>query len=205
MKFLFWTLKVLLGWTVWVMFRPKKRYVDKKATKTKGGAVIISNHTSVLDGMLLGLTFPLTNIWSLSGNACFKKNPLTAFILRMFMCIRVDKDKSHNLAFMSQAVDKLNKGDSVLIFPQSRLPYAGEKTTPPFLPTFILLAKTAGKPIIPVWHSEQYGIHRTKISVGAPIYVDENDCATYEELNALTRTIQDKLFALADLHNAQKD
>ena len=105
---------------------------------------------------------------------------------------------------MTEAVDKLNKGDSVLIFPQSRLPHPGETTTPPFLPTFILMAKAAGKPIIPVWHSERIDWHRTKVSVGKPIYLEDVDTSSFDNVKALAASIQEQLYALADLHDSKK-
>lgn len=199
MKFFYWLIKLLLGWSVWLFFRPKIRYENKQATKTKGGAVIISNHTSVLDGMLLGLTFPLATIWSLTGEICFDKNRLGTLFLKMLLSIRVDR-MGHNLSFMAEATDKLRRGDSVLIFPQSRLPDEGETDTPPFLPTFVLLAKAAGCPIIPVWHAEQYSLRRAKVAVGAPISLDGVDCTAYEDVKALTADIQARLYALASLH-----
>ena len=200
MKVLYWLIKVLFGWTLWPLFRTKKRYVDRRATKLKGGALIISNHSTYLDGMLLAVTFPFTAIWSLTGEVCYDKNPAITFFMKLFLAIRVDR-VGHNLDFMSEAVDKLNKGDSVLIFPQSRLPRKGETTTPPFLPTFILLAKAAGKPIIPVWHSEKIDWHRTKVSIGKPIRLDDVDTSSFDEVKALAASIQAQLYALEDLHD----
>ena len=203
MKVLCWIIKVLFGWSMWFVFRTRKRYVDKKATKLKGGAVIISNHSTVLDGMLLVYCFPFNSVWSLTGEVCYDRSPIITFFLKLFMAIRVDRD-GHNLAFMAEAVDKLKKGDSVLIFPQSRLPHPGETTTPPFLPTFILLAKSAGKPIVPVWHSEHIDHHRTLVSIGKPIYLDDVDTSSFENVKALAASIQKDLYALADLHQDKK-
>lgn len=203
MRFLYWLIKVTCGWSMWFVFRTKKRYEDKKATSTKGGAVIISNHSTVMDGMLLATIFPLTAMWSLTGEICYDRSPAITFFLKLFLAIRVDRT-GHNLAFMTEAVDKLNKGDSVLIFPQSRLPHPGETTTPPFLPTFILMAKAAGKPIIPVWHSERIDWHRTKVSVGKPIYLEDVDTSSFDNVKALAASIQEQLYALADLHDSKK-
>jgi len=203
MRVLYWIIKIFFGWSMWFVFRTKKRYVDKKATSLKGGAVIISNHSTVMDGMLLATIFPFRSVWSLTGEVCYDRSPAITFFLKLFMAIRVDRD-GHNLAFMAEAADKLNKGNSVLIFPQSRLPRPGETTTPPFLPTFILLAKSAGKPIVPVWHSERIDHHRTKVSVGKPIYLDDLDTSSFDNIKALAASIQADLYALADLHNDKK-
>lgn len=178
-----------------MVFRPKYYFENRKATKLKGGALIISNHTSVLDGIVVSMAFPFATIYSLANETIFDCNGFYKLLMKMLLMVRVDR-KNHDLSFMSQTVNMLKKGEKVVMFPQGRLP--DERTPlPPFMPTFVYMAKESQKPIIPVWHSEKYGIHRTKISVGTPIYIDKDACSTFEEVQATTKAIQEKLFALA--------
>ena len=181
-----------------LFFRPKVHFVDKKATKLKGGAIIISNHTSVLDMLLILLTFPFATIHTLAGETLYDCNPILKVLLKMLLAIRVDR-KRHDLSFMSKTVKLLEKGENILIFPQSRLPEKNSSSILPFMPTFIYLAKESGRPIIPVWHSEKYGIHRTKVSVGTPIYIGKDECPSHEEIKEVTTKIQNELYSLADL------
>ncbi len=149
---------------------------DKKLKKIKGPAMIVSNHTSVYDYLLIAYTFMKRTIRTLAAEILYNKNWfLSKFLKRMGM-IKVDRN-NYDFAFMSRLIEVLKKGQVGLVFPESRIPT--EKDPPgellEFKPSYVYIALEAGVPIVPVAVNGVYGKlkkkkhDRARIIIGKPI------------------------------------
>ena len=163
-------------------FRKKIYFEDKKDTsrKIKGGALIVSNHTSVYDYPLIMYTFFSRIIHTLVAEVIYKQSAFMNRFMNDLGAIRVDRD-SYNFNFISKMIDVLNDGKVGLVFPESRLPT--EKDEPgkllEFKPSYVYTALQSSVPIIPVYTNGVYGKlkkekkNRAKIIIGKKIYIND--------------------------------
>lgn len=153
-------------------FRTKIHYRNKSAQsrKIEGAAIIVSNHTSVFDYAVLMYVFPMRNIRCLMAEVLFKKNKLFAWFLRMLGGIKIDRDV-YNFSFVSESCSVLEKGGVVEVFPEARLPLAGESRPLPFKPSAAYIAMLSGAPVIPVYTNGSYfNKKRAHVMIGEKIY-----------------------------------
>ena len=163
-------------------FHKKIYYEDKKHTsrKIKGGALIVSNHTSVYDYPLVMYTFFSRVIHTLVAEVIYQKSSFMSKLMEDLGAIRVDRD-SYNFNFMYKMIEVLNDNKVGLVFPESRLPT--EKDEPgqllEFKPSYIYTALQCGVPIIPVYTNGVYGKlkkekkDRARIIIGKKIYIND--------------------------------
>lgn len=109
-------------------FKKKVYYVNKQKSsrKIKGSAIIISNHKSVFDFALYMFVFPFRDIYTLVGEVMFEKGKLFGWFLRKLGGIKVER-QNYDFDFINKALEKLEKGKVLEIYPESRLPLKHEK------------------------------------------------------------------------------
>lgn len=179
-KVLEWFTKVT-GYPVQCFYFHKKIYYEDKESsnrKIKGGALIISNHTSIYDYPLMMYVFPKRTMHVLVAEVTYEKNKPLRSLLKGLGAIKVDRT-SHDFSFMSKVTDLLNKKKVVLIYPESRLPNEDEHDLLEFKPSYILPALETGVPIIPIYTNGTYGKlkkqrkDRTRVMIGKKIFVND--------------------------------
>lgn len=156
----------LLKAYITVRYMPKAIFVDKsvQTNKIKTPCIIIANHTSIIDPLLL-----LTVIKG-------KKNIVVAkdwyekkefhWILSREKCIPCDR---YNLdtEWIELAKKDLQNGKSVIIFPEGKTRQDGELNE--FKSGFAFLARYTGLPVVSVGIDGIYKFgHRTKFIVDVP-------------------------------------
>ena len=178
-KFVIWFAKVT-GYIPYMLhFKPKVYYLDKnkQSKKIKGSAILISNHISVIDFILIMMIFVKRNIRVLVGEVLFNKNKLLTWFLNKIGAIKVDRYKN-DISFTKKILKTL-KNDGVLhIFPEGRLPTAEEKDLLPFKPGYVYFALRTKTPIIPIYMKRYYKknnktIARTDMLIGEPILLND--------------------------------
>ncbi len=199
------------GWLPFVISsRPKYYYEDKslQARKIKGSAIVMPDHHDVLDFAAMMYAFPGRNLRCLIAEVIYKKGRLMSAMLRGLGSIRVDRN-TNNFSFIDEAVNVLKKGGVVEIYPEARLPVAGEETPLPFKPSVVYIALTSGAPIIPVVTNGKYGKkERLRVLIGKPIdiqqiYRDELDERENTEL--ILNVLRTKIIDLRnELENEKK-
>ena len=179
-KVLEWFTKVT-GYPVQCFYFHKKIYYEDKESsnrKIKGGALIISNHTSIYDYPLMMYVFPKRTMHVLVAEVTYEKNKPLRSLLKGLGAIKVDRT-SYDFSFMSKVTDLLNKKKVVLIYPESRLPNENERDLLEFKPSYILPALETGVPIIPIYTNGTYGKlkkqrkDRTRVMIGKKIFVND--------------------------------
>ncbi len=184
-KLFIWFVKITGYIPNLLYLRRKTYYVNKKnqSRKIKGPAVIISNHTSLMDFPLHLYTFISKTIRPLVAEITYDKNKLMRWFLKHLGGIKVDRD-SYDFTFMGKCIDSLEKKDAILIFPEARLPEKNEKELLDFKPSYIYIALESNAPIIPMYTNGKYGFKgKTRVIIGEKIYVNElmDDTKTIEE------------------------
>lgn len=107
-----------------------------------GGALIVCNHVSYVDTIVLSLASPRP-IRFLSYEAFFK-TPVLGSILRIFGAIPVSSTRAR--AALSQAADHIRRGELVCIFPEGQLTRTG--TLQELKSGFEIIARRAKAPVI---------------------------------------------------------
>lgn len=205
MKFLFRLFVKLTGFlSVWLYFKPRVRHEKKKprySTVFSGGAaVIVTNHRDQMDFILMLLLFPLSYVRCVVGKTFYECNGFITFMLNMLGAIKVDRF-SFDMDFFHKCMGALKKGHKVLIFPEGK--FSKEETLGDFKPSAVLLALQSGAPIVPIYHTKNYGLFRSvKTAVGSPIDLREH-CQSLnpdsEQLAMLTEMVRDKMLELQKL------
>lgn len=142
-----------------------------------GAAVLLSNHTSFLDSLILG-AFPRRNIWFMAKNSEYKGNLLT-WALRHARSFPVRR-YSIDAQAVRNAVRVIQHGHILGIYPEGERTW--DNSLLPFRYGTLRLVLALGKPVIPVGISGAYelmprwtsSIKRSpvRIRIGAPIRLD---------------------------------
>lgn len=189
-------------------FKKKVYYVNKQKSsrKIKGSAIIISNHKSVFDFALYMFVFPFRDIYTLIGEVMFEKGKLFGWFLRKLGGIKVER-QNYDFDFINKALEKLEKGKVLEIYPESRLPLKHEKNILPFKPSFVYLALESNAPIIPVYTNGEYNTKkRTKVLIGEKIYLRElydDSKSEKENIDYLCNYVRDYIERLEGIINEE--
>lgn len=196
--------KIMTLWSIGLGFRIRIRHESKENRQStfffKGPAVIISNHNHFLDFTILIYVFAFRYVRCIVGKTLYESSRFLEAILKGLGCIKVDRF-SFDMEFFFKAMDVLKKKGVVLIFPEGKFSVSGGIEE--FKSTATLLALQAGVPIIPVYHTADYGcFKRTDIMVGDRIYL-KDFCKTKtpseKELTELTEMLRNKMLELEAL------
>ncbi len=125
-----------------VLYRTKVR--GDEHLPSSGGALLICNHISYADAVLLQYSCPRPTRFMAHSN--FEKMPFLSWAMREFNCIFVSPARAKEA--IRKASDALDAGEVVCIFPEGGLTRTGELQ--PLRPGFELIARRAGTPVIPV-------------------------------------------------------
>lgn len=192
-------------------FRKKIYYEDKKHTsrKIKGGALIVSNHTSVYDYPLIMYTFFKRVIHTLVAEVIYKKSSFMNKFMNDLGAIRVDRD-TYNFNFMYKMIEILNDNKVGLVFPESRLPTENDEPGKllEFKPSYVYLALQCGVPIIPVYTNGVYGHKmrkekkdRARIIIGKKFYINDlydSSKTEKENIEFINDYIKNKIVSLGE-------
>ena len=198
-----------LGWliklTSWIpqrlIFRIKVHYEDRSAqsTRVRGKAIIASNHRSVWDFGIMMFVFFGRTLRCVVAEVLYAKNIFLKLFLICLGTIKVDRD-SHEFAFLGRCKRVLDRGGVVEIYPESRLPRAGEQMPLEFKPSTVYLALESGAPIIPVYHNgKHFSRERMRVIIGKPIFARElydTDLSEKENIQNITNYLRGRIIEL---------
>ena len=182
-----------------LFFKPKVYYVDKKVQgrKLPKSSILMSNHKSLMDFVLYLVLFFGNNIRFLMAEVLFNKGKAFAKFLHLIGGIGVDRDDK-NFGFISESIEVLDNGGTLVIFPQGRLPIAGKPF--PFTVSTAFIATHADAPIVPVFTDGNYGIKkRAHVVIGEAFYLNDyikEGLSEDEQLKHLTEVLEEKVYEL---------
>jgi len=112
----------------------------------KGTAVLVSNHRSLVDILAL---YKLRRPFKWTSKTENFRLPFIGMVLSLTNSIRINRESLRSGAkFIARAETEMNKGSSVLLFPEGTRSKTG--TMRPFKEGAFLLAKRTGSPVIPI-------------------------------------------------------
>ena len=184
----------------WLFLKPRIHVCDGGSRKLPKNCILVSNHISLLDFVLYLVVFPLRTVRFLVAEVLYNRNKLLAAFLPLIGSIRVDRD-AKSFDFVSNALEVLDDGGAVGVFPQARLPIKGQPRFP-FTASTAFIAMRTDAPIIPVYTDGNYGLtKRTNVVIGAPIYLKQlwqEGLGEQEQLDHLTKVLEERVFALKE-------
>jgi 1-acyl-sn-glycerol-3-phosphate acyltransferase len=147
------------------------RYQGGRNVPATGPALLIANHQSFFDPVLVGL--PARRHLTYLARKTLFKNPLFGAFLRSVNCVPVDQEGVAKEG-LKTTVAKLHAGHAVLIFPEGERSWKGPMQ--PLKPGIQLLIKRAPAPIIPVGVAGAYEAYpRTaKVPLLSPLFLPAN-------------------------------
>ena len=186
------------AWLLWHLgFRIRVEGRENlKKVQTKG-YILAPTHVSAIDPVFIAVTRWGGRMVIFAKKELFEINAFLSWFFRCCggVCVRGTKDE---VAVIAQTVEACKNGRTLLIFPEGRFSTTGEILE--FRSTAALLALQTDVPIIPMWHSVNYGFgKRTDVVIGEPIRLSEL-CSTANpdaaELDRLTAILRDKVIEL---------
>lgn len=138
------TVRFLIWLLTRVMYRIK--VIGMEVLPERGPALMVCNHISWLDGVLLLITCPRPIrmvVWE-----DFTKGLITSPLAKDLDAIPIRDSRKSILAAVRTAREALENGDLVCIFPEGRLSRTGQMHE--FHPGFLAMLKGSGAPVIPV-------------------------------------------------------
>ncbi len=119
------------------------RKINKRAVPPKNGLLILANHRSIIDPVVVQLVCP-RRVYFMAKKELFQI-PILKAIIRFAKAFPVEQKTADRHA-IRQAVLMLKQGKAVGIFPEGEMSETGELL--PVLPGAALIAKLAGVPLI---------------------------------------------------------
>ena len=184
-----------------LIFRTKVYYEDKarQSRRIRGKAIVICNHQSVFDYAALMFLFPGRTLRALAAEVLYEKGGLMRLLLNCFGMIRVDRD-AMDFSFIERCSRILGKGGAIEIYPEARLPKAGEEQPLPFKPSAAYLALETDTPIIPVYSTGKlFCKERNRVIIGTPLHPRElvdNSLGLTRNVADLTEIMRGKIIEL---------
>ena len=199
-----WLVRFCLGFVkltgvlpAWIFLKPRIRLAAGAKRQLPKSCILVSNHISLMDFVVYLLVFPFRTIRFLIAEVLYNRSKLLATFLSLIGGIRVDRD-AKSFDFVSDALNVLDNGGAIGVFPQGRLPLKGQPF--PFTVSTAFIALHTDAPIIPVYTDGNYGLSkRAGVVIGPPIYLKEHrqqGISEHEQLAYLTKFLEEKVFAL---------
>ncbi len=153
-------------------FRPKVYHVgDKKKHDVKGAVMIVSNHVSFIDILLLLCIFWKRRLHSLATKDLFS-NKLKKKFFTAVHCIVVDQDNFSMRSF-HEIADRLKEGKAILAFPEGHINFESTNLQA-FKSGIVLMAHMGKAPILPIYITKRDKWYKRTVAViGDPIDLRE--------------------------------
>ena len=196
--------KITAGIPLLFWFRPKIRYTDKKKTTgIRVGMLVVSNHISLWDPVILQLGIWRRRVHLTAMEELFEKKPLGS-LLKAFRVIPINRD-NFNFGSFREITETLDRGKAVGIFPEGAV-NTDTSTVAGYKSGMILMAHKSRVPIVPVYLKKRdHWYQRQQIMIGAPVdisgicgkmptlaQIDEAAEQLREQELALMNTLQQK-------------
>lgn len=171
-KYLFRDMGRFLVYTMNIYFRVKVKNAGKrkKNLKIKGGGVIVANHQSFVDPLVLMCAFWRRRVYILAAEVVFDKHKIRAWLLKKLGCIRIDR-YSRDFDAFSKCLDVISAGNLLIVFPSGQI--NREEKAQEFKQGAALLAHQANAPLYPVYiNKKPKGLGRFKVTMGEKVDVN---------------------------------
>lgn len=176
-----------------IHFRMKIK--NKKFRKIKGPCIVVSNHKSFADPLMLYKIFPHRRIYTVTAEVVFDGHKVRSYLLRKLGCVRINR-KINDYEAYKTCQDILSAGNILVIFAQGQL---SRDDSSPFKSGAALLASKTNVPIYPMLIEKGNFIHKFKITLGDKYDINQRfnkKRLDVNDLNLATKELQDIVFNL---------
>lgn len=179
---------------VHTVHRPKL-YGEKPSLEEP--TIFACRHVGLMDPVILMVLYIDKLIHPLAAKDYFEKNRFTRFFYPLAQCIALDRKNPSDKQWMSDSVAALERGESIIIFPEGRR-NKDKNGLLPFHTGVAQLAVRSGARVIPVYNAFWKFPGRYRLAIGDPVQFDSlpADGVTHAWLRSQTEIIRD---AVADL------
>ncbi len=194
--FFYW-LCWIIAWLPLKIFFPTK-VVGKKNIPKKGKAILVCNHLTNLDPVLLDINFSRRPY--VMAKAELFKNKIIGAALKSYGGIPVDR-KNVGLSTIKTVLDLLKKEELLLIFPEGTRNKLDEEDMLAMKNGVAMFGLKSGAPIIPLWITRRPKLFRkTEIIIGNPFSLTEfqEQKLSKENLEIASKKITEKMYELRD-------
>lgn len=193
MKFLYWFLKILAYIPLGLLY---PTIVRGRKNLGKGKAILVCNHQSNLDPILISLWIP-KQCYFLSKQELFNGKIMAKFI-RHIGGIPVDR-KNVGLSTIKETLKLLNNGERVVIFPEGTRKKISLEEGEALKNGAAMFALKAQSKIVPMYFVKKPSLFRfNKLIIGEPINIDEyfGQKTSKENIETVGEKIKDALMEL---------
>lgn len=159
-------------------------------------AIICSNHISVLDPVMVGITMP-RRIYFMAKKELFDKK-LLGLIINKLGAFPVDRN-ANDLGSIRKAIKILREENILGMFPEGTR--VKEQDINSAKPGVSMISIKAKSPIIPIYIDTEYKLFKSvKITVGKPIEFKEfyNKKLKIDDYKMLSQKVMSDIYSLAD-------
>lgn len=187
---------------IWFRLKVINKGKRKKNLKIKGGAIVLSNHTSFADPLLCINAYHRRRIYIVTAEILFDGHPNRSKLLTSLGCIRVDRNINDIKAYQ-QIIDILKAGHIVVIYGPGHI---DKEDKDEFKNGAALLAYKAGVPIYPIYiKKREKKSERFKLICGERYDINLNGKRPNEEtLSLISEELRNKVLQLRDDYNNGK-
>jgi len=173
------------------VFKTKTHYEDenKQNKRITGSAIIISNHRSFMDGIVIALRFFFKRLHFLATDFYKNKRKILKLLVSIAGGIFIDED-GRSFDFIEKSKRVSAKGRAILMFPEGGFKHTYEPSE--FSAGYIMLAIKTGVKIVPVVNDFNYGLFkRVHLMIGNSI--DLSNYSSTELTLAKVKEINDEI------------
>lgn len=167
------------------------KFIGKENLDKANGAILISNHYSTPDSIIIAANFFKKELNVLVKEEAFKRDFNNKF-LRKIGCIPVKRGEADIDAYKN-VLKVLKEDRRMLIFPEGTRNKEGTKQLAPFKNGVASFSLRSDKPIIPMLYWRMHKVfHKNYLIIGEPIDLKANGFNKYESSEA-TQFIEEKM------------
>ncbi|MCL2442616.1 MAG: 1-acyl-sn-glycerol-3-phosphate acyltransferase [Treponema sp.] len=195
MSLIFYYIGMLQMLLLWVfMFKTKTYYEDdnRQNKRIKGSAIIISNHRSFMDGIVIAVRFYFKRLHFLVIDWYKNKRKIVKLLIKIAGGVFIDK-----IDFIEKSKRITVKDRAIMIFPEGGFKFTYEPSE--FAAGYIILAVKTGAKIVPIVNDFNYGLFtRVHLMIGNSIDLSSYSGAelTKEKLIEINDEISNKFLML---------
>lgn len=176
----------------------KAKVAGRKNKRFKTPVIIMCNHISTWDVVLLFCVFWTKTLYYMAASILFSYSRLFSWFIASLGAIKVERDTT-DLSAIDEAIRLLEAGRNLVIFPEGLRSLNGEIL--PFKPGVAIIALITGVPILPVYIGGKYGVFsRIRMAVGEPVQLRDYCSAKYptpQQLKDLCAMLRERIVDLS--------
>lgn len=178
-------------------FRPMLTGGENIASVRDGKTLLISNHISKWDAVLIDRFFARERIRFMGKHIIFGYWKPYSWLLRKLGVVKVDEPGT-GMNWIVRGTELLNSGRTVCMFPEGDRSFGGDML--PFRPGFVMLAKNADAEILPMYIDWKYGLFKPMtLAVGERFSLNDSGESAHpdrEKIQQLCDICLEKVLAL---------